>query len=481
MPTRRMRRAERIKPPLDMEPGPNFMRILEERATAAPIDHHKKNLAALKRQAVPREPLPEWYLASIPDMAAGMDYFPKYSGQRLNPIDAQRERLRATLGEFSRQGKHFVYGTQFQSGDGMGEGDLPPNAAVGQQLTRRGSAASEVGMRRPWSNAKPDLLMRDGTRSHFGLFQPSESRVEELTVPFGLEEQLAVGAAAKEDFASAQKVRGRWDALPSRHTYFDTNPEMFRSVFMQTEEEAMKEKEEKKEGAIKQWEEMIVVESPILKLDLKSRDKVPQSERFRGMLADPAEKKALRGLYRGKRLVGGKKIPLTTTPIPGREIELIPYDSRLVEPSAFMHESTIEGIQKFESSLRPHTKELWKGDGDFYGGPLQTEARALSGYEEIRLARPTAATKRSAAKAAEENSRALAAKNAALSQLHRASVRFGDAEGKFDTRSELSKLTGPYDLPSRREVTGGSVGDEMNLLRQHAELHAASAASENAG
>jgi hypothetical protein len=77
-----------------------------------------------------------------------------------------------------------------------------------------------------------------------------------------------------------------------------------------------------------------------LRVSLKHRDKVTQQEKLHGVLLDAPQKKALKKLYRGKyKLESGNHVPS--------------------EPSIFMHESTVEGIQTFENSLRERRPEQW--------------------------------------------------------------------------------------------------------------------------
>ena len=135
---------------------------------------------------------------------------------------------------------------------------------------------------------------------------------------------------------------------------------------MQTEAQIAAEEAERVDGAIASWMDKLVVDDPRVHVDMRVQDRPLQQERAKGLLKDPPAKLALKRLYRGKK-------PLT-------------YSShRAAEPSVFMHESTIEELMKFESSLRPHAPQKWKGTKDF--------SRFLS--KEDSLLPQTAETKRS--------------------------------------------------------------------------------------
>ena len=63
------------------------------------------------------------------------------------------------------------------------------------------------------------------------------------------------------------------------------------------------------EGAVETWKSKLVVDDPVLHLTMRSSDKVAQQDRYKGILHDPAMKKSLKGLYRGKKpLVGGDTV-----------------------------------------------------------------------------------------------------------------------------------------------------------------------------
>ena len=104
------------------------------------------------------------------------------------------------------------------------------------------------------------------------------------------------------------------------------------------------------EGAVETWKSKLVVDDPVLHLTMKSSDKVAQADRYKGILHDPAMKKSLKGLYRGKKpLVGGDNTGLDG-----------PAHRRL-PPSIFADESTQEVIAEFENSLRVVDPKKWQG------------------------------------------------------------------------------------------------------------------------
>jgi len=107
-----------------------------------------------------------------------------------------------------------------------------------------------------------------------------------------------------------------------------------------TEAQIAAEARELKEGAIESWCNKVVVDDPVLRVSLESRDKVTQQEKLGGALSGAPKKQAIKALYRGK---GKMESP----------------GSLLQEPSIFMHESTVEGIAKFENSLRERKPERW--------------------------------------------------------------------------------------------------------------------------
>ena len=79
------------------------------------------------------------------------------------------------------------------------------------------------------------------------------------------------------------------------------------------------ERQERIEGAIETWQKKLVVDDPVLRVDLRTRDRPMQVEKFGSVLADPPQKRALKSLYRGKN-----KLTLTQA------------------PSAFMGEPTVD-------------------------------------------------------------------------------------------------------------------------------------------
>ena len=204
----------------------------------------------------------------------------------------------------------------------------------------------------------------------------------------------------KEEEAATEELyglsgRSRWDPLPSKKVYLDADPQkLFQSVFQQTEEQILAETKAMYEGAVETWKSKLVVDDPVLHLTMKSSDKVAQADRYKGILHDPAMKKSLKGLYRGKKpLVGGDNTGLDG-----------PAHRRL-PPSIFADESTQEVIAEFENSLRVVDEEV---AGDALG---QERARSQHGHvhrhEGLAARRPPRLVAHAAARvAAREYSRA---------------------------------------------------------------------------
>ena len=90
------------------------------------------------------------------------------------------------------------------------------------------------------------------------------------------------------------------------------------------------ERLERVEGAIETWTKKLVVDDPVLRVDLRTRDRPLQTERGQGVLKDAPDKRALKSLYRGK-----KALTLTSA------------------PSAFMGEPTVDlSLQSRGEGLR---------------------------------------------------------------------------------------------------------------------------------
>jgi len=278
----------------------------------------------------PRAPLPEWYMVAVREAEAaaqanGMVY--GYSGQRLNQTEVQKAALRTQLYAMDTLPS---YSGEYLWADGMGERELP-------RMERGGK---EEGIR-PWDNTEPIKYLRPGLggmRSRFRMLQPSEARCEELQEQFVPPENVLPGCLPPD---KPPPGKPRFDALPSKKPYLDENPErLFKSVFQQTEEQIAAEHAARIDNVIDEWKSKLVVDDPVLKISLKSRDQVCQQDRLTGLLQDHAQKRSLKALYRGKhKLTGG--------------------DHRQVEPSAFMHESTIDQLMKFEESLRDVEPQKW--------------------------------------------------------------------------------------------------------------------------
>ena len=122
---------------------------------AEPIDYLAKNIADLPVAPEPK-PLPEWYLASIPQ-PSGPVY--AYSGQRLNQTDVQKEALRATLATLHRKGAHMTYNRQYLWADSIGDSE-----------ERKGYAKPDAHLK-PWDPSAPAVHNKDGTLSSYRMLQ----------------------------------------------------------------------------------------------------------------------------------------------------------------------------------------------------------------------------------------------------------------------------------------------------------------------
>lgn len=271
----------------------------------APSPRLARNIAELPVAPEPA-PLPDWYLASIPQVQ-GPVYM--YSGQRLNQTDVQKEKLRTKLAELHKQGKHMSYNRNFLWADSIGDRE------EGAQPSK---ADAEL---KPWDSRAPPVFNKDGTRSSFRLLQPSDYRAEELREPWDEAELLASRKPMTRPEAAATTADGRpkprFDPNPKAPGFLQTSLENYRSIFQQTEEGMAAERLERVEGAIETWTKKLVIDDPVLRVDLRTRDRAPQTEKCHGVLKDAPQTRALKSLYRGKNKLG-----LTQ------------------EPSAFMKEPT---------------------------------------------------------------------------------------------------------------------------------------------
>ena len=325
-----------------------YLDAVKEREARPRIDYQKQNIADLPkpggyfrgRYLEPRKPLPEWYLATIPKVGENEQVY-AYSGQRLNHTDVQKAKMREAAAKLLKSGVLPTYYPSLLYCDEIGERELPPPP---DRFTLGG-----------WDNKRQDVYNKDGTKSQFRILQPSAARVEQLGVAYG-EEEEEVARQFKEEEAATEELyglsgRSRWDPLPSKKVYLDADPQkLFQSVFQQTEEQILAETKAMYEGAVETWKSKLVVDDPVLHLTMRSSDKVAQADRYKGILHDPAMKKSLKGLYRGKKpLVGGDNTGLDG-----------PAHRRL-PPSIFADESTQEVIAEFENSLRVVDPKKWQG------------------------------------------------------------------------------------------------------------------------
>jgi len=250
-------KRESNKAPTDST-NPDYLRVLAERPFQVPLDYIGNNKVI--PPPPPRAPLPDWYLASIPQVAEGEQVF-GYSGQRLNHTEVQKERLRQSLYAMgSKKGAQVpTYNANYLSMDEMGERELPK--------VERGDLEEGI---KPWDVSNAEVFLKSGVRSHSRMLQPSGSRVEELAERWMPPEEV-IAAEKRAAEAEAQAVlaksggvaKPRFDALASRKEYLDENPaERFRSVFQLTEEQAASEQAHRIDGEIDAWRSKVVVDTP---------------------------------------------------------------------------------------------------------------------------------------------------------------------------------------------------------------------------
>lgn len=303
----------------------------------------ERNKADIKQipNPLPRASLPEWYLATLPQ--PGEVAF-NYSSQRLNAAEEQKRKLRTAMDGMDGKGHFVTYNCRFLHANAMGavEAHVPYTKS---QLPR-------------WDNGMMPRRLHTGTVSRFEMLQPSGARIEDLGVSWGLEQREEDAKVEAYHLKRERTAKKRFDALPTRKPYLDENPhERFRSVFQQTEEQIAAEKLLRKEGAIESWRDKLVVDDPVLRINVRSRNTAPQTDRMTGILQDGAKKGSLRKLYRGEK-------------------SLTFGNNKREAPSIFMDESTQEGIAKFEDSLREVHRDRWSSTRltgtakDFTGGHI---------------------------------------------------------------------------------------------------------------
>ena len=305
----RRHREEPRKAPTDCQ-NKEWLASLKGRGDLPKIDWLARNIAELPVAPEPK-PLPKWYLESIPKLGKDQPQVYMYSGQRLNQTEVQKEKLRNKLGEMLKEGKHMAYSRDFLWADSVGDREermvkVDPDA----HLT-------------PWDKSEKEIYNKDGTRSAFRLHQPSGNRQAELETPWDEDEirasRMPLKRAEEPPRYADGRLKPRFDPNPKPPGYMEKGLENYTSIFQQTEEQVIAEKRERKEGAIEIWTKKLVVDDPVLRVQLRSTDKVPQTERLHGILADPPDKRALKKLYRGKN-----RLTLTS------------------QPSAFMGEATVD-------------------------------------------------------------------------------------------------------------------------------------------
>jgi len=266
------------------------------------------------------QPLPAWYLDALPKIT-GPVYM--YSGQRLNQTDQQKEALRKALEKLQKeQGVQRTYNRNFLWADSVG--DREPPKPTREMIPTLKPDLDLV----PWDIKRPIIENKDETRSTFRMLQPSGYRINEFSEPWDEEGVRASRKPVERDTnppPNATKHPRRWNPNPSPSGFLDEDPHArFKSIFGgQTEEEMAAEQAQRVEGTINTWTEKLVVDDPVMRLDLRSRDQVPQQERLNSMLKDAPIKRSYKTLYKGK-----KPLALSTEP----SAFMVTLNGRTVEP-----------------------------------------------------------------------------------------------------------------------------------------------------
>ena len=273
-----------------------WFKSLEARALMQPIDYLAKNIAELP-QPPPPAPLPQWYLDAIPKLE-GPAYI--YSGQRLNQQEQQKELLRQALIKLHKEKNiQMTYNKEFLWADSVG--DREPPKPKREQIPNMKPDAHLA----PWDIKQPIIHNKDGTTSSFRILQPSDYRSEELKEPWDEEELLRSQRPIQPPGPlppGAMHHSRRWDPNPCPNDFLDEDiHERMRSVFSgMTEEQIAAEKLAAVDGAVKTWRDKLVVDDPVLRINLRSSDYVSQVEKLSSVLDDRPVKKALKSLYKGK-------------------------------------------------------------------------------------------------------------------------------------------------------------------------------------
>jgi len=331
----RQRHAAR-KAPTDCE-NEEWYKSLAARALMQPVDYLARNIAELP-VCPPPPPLPQWYLDAIPKLE-GPAYV--YSGQRLNQQDTQKEMLRAALAKLQReQNIQMTYNKEFLWADSVG--DREPRKPRREQIAGLKPDAHLA----PWDVKQPIVHNKDGTLSQFRILQPSDYRSEELKQPWDEEELLRSQRPIQPPQApppGAMRHKTRWDPNPCPNDFLDEDiHERMRSVFSgQTEEQIAAEIRERVDGAIDTWKSKLVVDDPVLRVDLRSESNhAAQNDKLTSVLKNPPAKKALKSLYRGK------------TPL-----------KLAAEPSAFTLSAPYEEADTRGLALTWRSSSGWKSSG----------------------------------------------------------------------------------------------------------------------
>ncbi|KOO26167.1 flagellar associated protein [Chrysochromulina tobinii] len=273
-----------------------WYKSLEARALMQPIDYLAKNIAELP-QPPPPAPLPQWYLDAIPKLE-GPAYI--YSGQRLNQQEQQKELLRQALIKLHKEKNiQMTYNKEFLWADSVG--DREPPKPKREQIPNMKPDAHLA----PWDIKQPIIHNKDGTTSSFRILQPSDYRSEELKEPWDEEELLRSQRPIQPPGPlppGAMHHSRRWDPNPCPNDFLDEDiHERMRSVFSgMTEEQIAAEKLAAVDGAVKTWRDKLVVDDPVLRINLRSSDYASQVDKLSSVLDDRPVKKALKSLYKGK-------------------------------------------------------------------------------------------------------------------------------------------------------------------------------------
>jgi len=267
----------------------------------------------------------------------------------------QKAAIRKKLEEMAREEKiQMSYHADLLWADNMGEREMPAPPDPSSLLP-------------PWDTSAKEVLNRDKTKSHFRMLQPSDARIFELQQPQDTDSARLQAEALKRSQIPGPRPRFDSNPCPAKPYLEEGYPGS--SIFQQTEEMIAAEHKERVDGAIETWINKLVVDDPVVHVDLRVRDRPPQQDRTKGILTDVPKKKSIKKLYRGK-------FPLTYG------------DNSSPEPSIFIHESTIDQLTKFETSLRPYQPQKWSGTKDFNSTMCQAKSSLPQTFQSKKSIQP---------------------------------------------------------------------------------------------